>query len=473
MSSQILFTRHERERVLLLAAELQRRGLTAASPTQPLSEPKLPTPHAKQIDFIDSPAKRKVIKAGRRGGKTVGIAIKAVRSFVAGRRILYATPTQEQIDSFWWTVTQALHEDIEAGRVYKNETKHILEIPGTKQRIRAKTAWNADTLRGDYADLLILDEWQLMAEDAWEKVGAPMLLDNDGDAVFIYTPPSLHTQSATKAKDPMHAAKMFKKASADATGRWAAFHFTSRDNPHISAKAIADLTHDMSALSIRQEIEAMDEDEAPGALWTRGDKTDEQGKTLYGIDSKRVTKHPDLFRVVTAIDPSATSTGDEAGIVTAGVGMCECRGFPEKHGFILADDSIQGTPETWANAGVTAYNTHKADALIAEANNGGEMVGTVIRTIPNAPYVTLVHASRGKATRAEPISAVYQQGKVHHCGVFEKLEGEMTQWVPGDPSPNRMDALVWALTELDIGELNPIFVDDDAEFMDMLRGGER
>ena len=104
----------------------------------------------------------------------------------------------------------------------------MIERPGSDQRIRAKTAWNADTLRGDYADLLILDEWQLMNEEAWEVVGAPMLLDNNGDAVFIYTPPSLHSRSTSKARDPRHAAKLFQRAQADTTGRWEVFHFTSQ-----------------------------------------------------------------------------------------------------------------------------------------------------------------------------------------------------------------------------------------------------
>lgn len=351
--------------------------------------------------------------------------------------MLYAAPTQEQVDAFWWEMTTAFQADIEAGHVYKNETKHLLEIPGTKQRIRAKTAWNADTLRGDYADLLILDEWQLMNEDAWGLVGAPMLLDNDGDAVFVFTPPSLHSRSMSKANDPMHAAKMHKRAQADTSGRWAAFHFSSRANPYISAQAIADLTHDMTALAIRQEIEAEDIDQAPGALWTRDI-----------IEGKRITKHPDLISVVTAIDPSATSGGDEAGIITVGKALCSCKGAPEMHAFVIADSSLQGSPATWARAAVTAYNVHKADRLVAESNNGGEMVSLTIGTIPGAPHVTLIHASRGKATRAEPVSSLYQQGCVHHIGSFVHLEDEMCQWIPGDASPNRMDALVWAITEL-------------------------
>lgn len=360
---------------------------------------------------------------------TVGVGIRAVRRFLAGRRVLYAAPTQEQIDRFWVTVTRALAKPIEQGQVYKNETRHILEIPGTERRIRAKTAWNADTLRGDYADDLILDEWQLMNEEAWDVVGAPMLLDNDGDAIFIYTPPSLRSRSVSKANDPQHAAKLFRKAQADETGRWAAFHFSSHDNPFISASAIADLAQDMTAIAYRMEIGAEDIDEVPGALWTRA-----------LIESTRVIKAPEFDRVVVSIDPSATSTGDEAGIITAGKSSGQ--------GYVIADDSIQGSPKTWASAAVTAYHRHKADCIVAESNNGGEMVSLTIATVDPNIRVKLVHASRGKQTRAEPIASIYEHGRGHHVGRFDRLEDEMVNWVPGDASPNRMDAAVWAFTEL-------------------------
>ena len=131
---------------------------------------RLRTPHAKQKAFLDSTAKRIVIRAGRRGGKTVGIAIRAVRRFLAGKRVLYAAPTQDQVETFWWEVKRALGAAIDAGILYKNEALHLVELKGTKQRIRAKTAWNADSLRGDYADDLILDEWQLTDEQAWDLV---------------------------------------------------------------------------------------------------------------------------------------------------------------------------------------------------------------------------------------------------------------------------------------------------------------
>ena len=102
----------------------------------------------------------------------------------------------------------------------------------------------------------------------------------------------------------------------------------------------------------------------------------------------------------------------------------------------------------WATAAVTAYHRHKADRIVAESNNGGEMVEQVIKTVDPSVPVRLVHASRGKQTRAEPIAAVYEKGHAHHVGVFSALEDELALWTPGDPSPNRLDAAVWAMTEL-------------------------
>src|SRR6185369_17157379 len=396
----------------------------------------LPSPHAKQELFIDSQAKRIIVRAGRRGGKTVGIAIRAVRKFLAGKRVLYAAPTQEQIDRFWVTVTRALADPIEKGKIHKNETRHTLEILGSERRIRAKTAWNADSLRGDYADELILDEWQLMNEDAWGVVGAPMLLDNNGDAVFIYTPPSLKSRSVSKATDPQHAAKMYRRAQMDKSGRWESFHFSSFDNPHIPAEAVSELAEDMSALAYRMEIMAEDIDEAPGALWTRG---------LIEKQRLKSDVSDDMERIVVAIDPSATSTGDEAGVVTVG--------RVKKNGYVLSDDSVQGSPKTWATAAVYAYHAWKADCIVAESNNGGEMVALTVATVDPNIKVKLVHASRGKQTRAEPIASLYEHARIWHAGNFPLLEDEMCLWQPGaGNSPNRLDALVWGLTEVMLNE---------------------
>lgn len=216
--------------------------------------------HPHQEEFIGSEKKRIIVKAGRRGGKTVGIAQRALKRFLAGRRQLYTAPTGEQTDAFWYEVNRALGEAVDAGVYKRNETERYIELPGTKQRIKAKTAWNANTLRGDYADDLYFDEWQLTAEDAWDDVGEPMLLDNDGDAVFIYTPPSLKSSGVSRARDPLHAKKMFVKARDDTTGLWAAFHFTSHDNPFISEVALANISQSMSRDSYLKEIMAEDDE---------------------------------------------------------------------------------------------------------------------------------------------------------------------------------------------------------------------
>lgn len=386
-------------------------------------------PHAVQRQFIDCESKRVVIRAGRRGGKTVGASQRAVKRFLEGKRVLYAAPTEDQIGAFWFEVKRALQEPVDRGVFAKNETMHYIELSGTKQRIRAKTAFNADTLRGDYADELILDEFQMMNENAWGLVGAPMLADNDGNAVFIYTPPSLQSRARSKANDPQHAAKLFKQASQDTSGRWQTFHFASRENPYISQKAIDELAQDMTSIAYRMEILAEDVEEVPGALWKR-----------ERIDAARVTKHPDLSRVVVGVDPTASSMGDEAGIITAGVA--------NNHYYTIADDSRQGSPQEWATAAVTAYHRHKADAIVAEKNNGGEMVEAVIKQVDPNVNVKLVWASRGKETRAEPIAAIAEQGRDHHVGCFPQLEDELCLWTPGDKSPNRLDAKVWAMTEL-------------------------
>ena len=224
--------------------------------------------HSQQVAFCRSSAKRRIVKAGRRSGKTVGVATLAVERFLAGKRVLYAVPTAEQLGVFWYEVCTALREPIAAEVFAKNETEHFIELRGTQRRIKAKTAWNADTLRGDFADLLILDEWQLCDEDAWGQVGAPMLLDNDGDAVFLYTPPSLRSAGVSKARDPRHASKLFSKARADTMGRWEVFHFTSFDNPYISREALKELTSsdDMSRAAYRLEILAEDSEVPETAL---------------------------------------------------------------------------------------------------------------------------------------------------------------------------------------------------------------
>lgn len=184
----------------------------------------------------------------------------------------------------------------------------------------------------------------------------------------------------------------------------------------------------------RQELLAEILTDVPGALWTH-----------RLIDDSRVAGHPDLARVVVSIDPSGGDEdgNDMQGMVVAGRGV-------DGHGYILDDISCRLSPDGWGRRAVNAYHAHKADRIIAEINYGGAMVQHVIKTVDPSVSYKEVHASRGKVARAEPVAALYEQGKIHHVGSFPMLEDQLCTWTPDtyDGSPDRLDALVWALTDL-------------------------
>lgn len=192
----------------------------------------------------------------------------------------------------------------------------------------------------------------------------------------------------------------------------------------------------------RQELEGEILDDIPGALWTR-----------ESIDDHRLKESPDLERIYVAVDPAASSHegSDETGIVVVGFAR-DSDGYAR--GYVLADGSLKASPEEWARKAVSLYRQYEADKIIAEKNQGGAMVEAVIRSVDRSVPIELVHASRGKYVRAEPISALYEQGRVHHVGRFDKLEDQMCLFSVDNirdentGSPDRVDALVWGLTKL-------------------------
>lgn len=163
----------------------------------------------------------------------------------------------------------------------------------------------------------------------------------------------------------------------------------------------------------------------------------------------------DLRRVVVAVDPAVTATedSDESGIIVVGRGphqpdTCTLDRCPG-HGYVLDDRSGLWPVSQWPKLVVAAYDEWQADRVVAEVNNGGDMVGSVIGAVRTGIPYTDVRATRGKLTRAEPAAALYEQGRVHHVGSFSKLEDQLTTWVPGlEDSPDRLDALVWGLAAL-------------------------
>lgn len=209
-------------------------------------------------------------------------------------------------------------------------------------------------------------------------------------------------------------------------------------SPAIVSKLLA--RYDGTTLG-KQELEGEYLEDVEGALWTAG-----------LIQRHRLSEAGQMSRVVVGVDPPGGAT--EAGIVVAGLTTrCVCGGRGT-HAYVLADYSGKGSPDQWGTQAVAAFDDHEADRIIGETNYGGDMVEKVVRSVRAGVPFKPVRATRGKAVRAEPILALYEQGRVHHVGTFGDLESEMTTWVPPDRdnasswSPNRLDALVWAITEL-------------------------
>lgn len=206
----------------------------------------------------------------------------------------------------------------------------------------------------------------------------------------------------------------------------------------------------------RQELNAEILGDLPGALWRQSD-----------LDLYRVGETPEIGRTVVSVDPAVTNTeeSDEHGLIVCGMGE-------DQTGYLLEDASAQGSPLDWARAAIKLAGKWKADGVVVEVNQGGDMVAHTLRTLAPNLNIIEVRATRGKHVRAEPISALYEQGRIRHVGQYPELENQMTQMTTegfqGEGSPDRVDALVWAFTELFPDMTEPV---PDASRYDAFIGG--
>ena len=277
-----------------------------------------------------------------------------------------------------------------------------------------------DQLRGPQHDAAWADElaaWQY--PDAWTQLLLGLRLGGDPRVVVTTTPRPTPIIRDLAAQPTTHVTRG-----------------ATRDNAANLAPQFLDaiVARYAGTRLGRQELDGEILDDNPGALWKRD-----------GIDAARVRVAPDLRRVVVGVDPAVTSNAasDETGVVVAGLG------FDGRY-YVLGDYSGRYSPEQWASRVVQAYRDHKADRVVAERNQGGDLVERNLRTVDRNLPVTTVHAKRAKALRAEPVSSLYEQGRVSHVGALASLEDQMTAWDPAgdDESPDRVDALVYAMTEL-------------------------
>lgn len=282
------------------------------------------------------------------------------------------------------------------------------------------TADEPDRLRGKQHMKLWADElaaWKY--PEAWDQAVMGLRLGTNPQAVVTTTPRPTPIIKALIA-DPLTKLKR---------GR------TLDNAKNLAPGWLSDLLKKYQGTRLgQQELEAEVLSDSPGALWK-----------MAWIDDARVVAAPPLDRIVVAVDPATTSgpDSDDTGIVVAGIDALG-------QGYTLADLSLKATPDGWARVVSDAFHVFKANRVIAESNQGGEMVGSTLQHVDAGLPVDLVHAKQAKQVRADPIAALYEQGRAHHVGIHADLEDELTTWEPkpGSESPNRLDALVYAFQHL-------------------------
>lgn len=397
-----------------------------ARPEQRLPPPRDPDPNKDWITWL--------ILAGRGFGKT-RVAAETIRQWIA-QGFNYVNIIGATVDD-----VRGIMVDGESGimavcprdeRPRHNASKRRLEWPNGAISLLF-SAEEPDRLRGKQHSKLACDElaaWRY--EDTWDQAKFGLRLGNRPQIIVSTTPRPTKIIREIVADPRTHITR----------GK------TSDNFANLADTFIRAITRKYEGTRLgRQELDAEILEDVPGALWTR---------EMFDRDGFRLRKPPcDLLRVVVAVDPSGTKgkddggldrdAGDEIGIVVAGLGV-------DQHGYVLYDGTVKESPENWARQAIRLFHRFEADHIVAEVNYGGDLVRAVIQSVDNKVPFKTVHATRGKVVRAEPVSTLYEQGRVFHIGAFAKLEDQLCGFTPAGyqlgGSPDRADALVWAITEL-------------------------
>lgn len=309
-----------------------------------------------------------------------------------------------------------------AERPVHTKSKRLLTWPNGA-RSEYFSGEEPDRLRGPQCHKLICDElaaWRMQRE-CWDNAMLGLRLGDHPQVLAVTTP---------------RPTKLIRELAAS-EHTYLTRGITAENASNLASTFFTQITERFKGTRLgEQELMGRILEDRQGALWT-----------WTMIEAARLTRAPDdIDRIVVAIDPATTSHkgSDETGIVV----VARDRQKP-RHFYVLADLSCSDTPDGWAKKAVAAYHSYGADKIIGEANQGGDLIGATVHHVdPNVAFKK-VHATRGKALRAEPISALYQQGRVHHIGVLTALEDQLTDWTPeSSDSPDRLDANVWGLTEL-------------------------
>lgn len=365
-----------------------------------------------------------LVLAGRGFGKTrtgAEMVREEVESARSGRIGLIAETAADARDVMVAELLRIFPKDQRP--VYKSSKRSITFHNGAEAF--TYNATEPDQLRGPQHDFLWHDElakWRY-ARETWDQAQFGLRLGKHPRQIVTTTPRPI---------------ELIKAIVGGQEGRVHVTRGSTMDNRTNLAESFLDRIQKRYAGTRlgRQELNAEILGDLPGALWS-----------MATLDGYRLREAPKLKRIVVSVDPAVTNTeaSDEHGLIVAGVSE-------DQRGIVLEDASLSGSPTEWARRAVSLYRSWDADGIVVEVNQGGDMVAHTIRTIDPTAHIIEVRASRGKHVRAEPIAALYEQGKIAHVGAFPVLESQMTQMTTsgyeGDGSPDRVDALVWAMTEL-------------------------
>jgi hypothetical protein len=375
-----------------------------------------------QKRYLLSPSKRKALNCCRQSGKSTVAAVKALHRVIhkQGALVILISPSLRQSSELFRKVSD-LYDSLPSRPRLVEDNRLSMALRGGSRIVSLPSS--EATVRGySHVDLIIEDEAAAVPDELHAAV-LPMLAVSNGEIDLLSTPrgKSGHYFEACESLE------------------WEHVVVRAEQVPRISKDFLEDMRLRLGSRMYAQEFECEFLGDRIGALWR-----------LELIDASRVARAPPLRRVVVGVDPAVTSDADsdETGIVVAGIAE-------NGHVYVLEDASLKASPSAWAIRALTCYDAHRADRIVGEVNNGGDLVEANIRTVGPRASFKAVHASRGKQIRAEPVAALYEQGKVHHVGALPALESQMCGWVPGEGSPDRMDALVWAITELALGEQGP------------------
>ncbi len=374
------------------------------------------------------PSRYKGAWGGRGSGKSHFFAEMLIERHLLkpGLRSLCGREVQRSLKD---SVKRLLSDKIRAMGVEREFDEQVAEIRAPGGGVISFTGLQDHTVESvksyEGYDIAWLEEAQSISERSLELI-RPTIRAPGSELWFSWNP-----RHAEDAVDQLLRGPTAPVGSVVIRANWS-------DNPFFPAELEDERKHDLEHNRHRYGHiwEGEYEPAAIGALWDRG-----------ALHRSRTRTAPDLRRVVVAVDPAASvgSGANETGVVVCGEG-------DDGRGYVLADLSLMGRPDEWAKRAVAAYDRFEADAVVIERNQGGDMVAHTLRTVrPNLPIIE-VHASRGKHVRAEPIAALYALGQISHVGTFPELEDQMCLTTPagyqGPGSPDRLDALVWGLTQL-------------------------